>query len=130
MIGIDTNVLLCALVNKADPGQTERAQRAIRENSPVFLNNIVLSEFVWTCKYTYAMERAAIHRLLHDIANTAEFRFAHPETIARAVAGYGSRMSDFADWLIGETNLEHGCNITLTFDKGAAKDAAFEPVPA
>ncbi len=130
MIGIDTNVLLCALVNKSDPGQTERAQRTIRENAPVFLNSVVLSEFVWTCKYTYALERKAIHRLLDDIINTPEFSFARPEVIALAVAGYGSRMSDFADWLIGETNLDHGCSSTLTFDKGAAKTAAFKSVPA
>ncbi len=130
MVGIDTNVLICALISKADASQTERAQRAIRENAPVLLNTVVLSEFVWACKYTYAMERAAIHRLLKDILNTAEFRFDSPEVVARAVAGYGSRMSDFADWLIGETNLDIGCAHTLTFDKGAAKTAAFKAVSA
>jgi predicted nucleic-acid-binding protein len=130
MIGIDTNVLLYAYVNKADPSHTERSLRAIRDNAPVLVNTVVLSEFVWTCKYTFTMERSAIHKLLDEIINTAEFRFDRPEVVARAVAGYGSRMSDFADWLIGETNLAHGCSATLTFDKGAAKGAAFKSVPA
>ena len=130
MIGIDANVLLCALVNTTDPTMTARAQRAISDNAPVFVNTVVLMEFAWICKRNYKMQRADIHEKLESILVAPEFQFAEREVIARAVAGYGSRMSDFADWLIGETNLEHGCDVTLTFDKGAAKGAAFKAVPA
>jgi len=129
MIGIDANVLLCALVNTADPAMTARAQKAISDNAPVFVNTVVLMEFAWICKRNYKMVRADIHQRLEGMLRSPEFLFAERDVIARAVAGYGSRMSDFADWLIGETNLEHGCSVTLTFDKGAAKGAAFKPVP-
>ena len=129
MIAIDTNVLMCALINTDDPALSERAQRAIREHAPVFVNDIVLTEFVWGCKTLYKMKRAEIHEILREIVAAAEFHFAHRHVVERAVDGYGSRMSDFADWLIGERNLEHGCTATLTFDKGVAKGVAFSPVP-
>jgi predicted nucleic-acid-binding protein len=129
MIGIDANVLVCALVNTADPDLTARARKAIIDNAPVFVNSVALMEFAWVCKRTYKLGRSDIHRKLEAILVAPEFQFSEREAIARAVAGYGSRMSDFADWLIGETNLDHGCSVTLTFDKGAAKGAAFKSVP-
>ena len=130
MIGIDANVLLCALVNTTDPAMTARAKRAISDNAPVFINTVVLMEFAWICRRNYKMPRADIHEKLEAILLAPEFQFAQRDIIVRAVAGYGSRMSDFADWLIGEGNLDHGCESTLTFDKGAAKGAAFRAVPA
>ena len=130
MIGIDTNVLLCALVNLDDPDMTSRARKAIKDGAPVFVNNGVLLEFVWSCKSTYKMQRADIHKRLLVILSSQEFQFAQRDAVERAVAGYGSRMTDFADWLIGETNHDHGCSVTLTFDKLAAKTAAFKAVPA
>ncbi len=130
MIAIDTNILMYAFVNKADHELSRRAQRAIQDNAPVFVNDIVLTEFVWACKTFYDMNRLEIHERLEAIAAAPEFQFAQPQAIVRAIAGYGSRMSDFSDWLIGEGNLDHGCQLTLTFDKGAAKGAAFKAVSA
>jgi predicted nucleic-acid-binding protein len=43
----------------------------------------------------------------------------------RAVHAYGSQKSDFADWLVGLSNLDQGLEYTLTFDKGAARRRAF-----
>lgn len=124
MIGIDTNVLL-RFYEKDNPLQYEMAGRAIRDYAPVFINELVLLEFVWVCQSTYKMDRTEIHRRLKAIVNAEEFEFAWRESIERAVDGYGARKSDFADWLVGEMNREHGCETTLTFDGGAAKDGAF-----
>jgi predicted nucleic-acid-binding protein len=126
VIGIDTNVLLRAFLLDDDPAQSARA---IAANAPVFLNDVVLAEFAWVCRSVFKLERTDIHHRLDAIVGAPEFVVSQPGAIARAVAGYGSRASDFADWLIAESNREHGCDATLTFDMSAAKSEAFELVP-
>ncbi len=125
MIGIDTNILLRIFETEDDPVQSLRARRAIEENTPVYLHDVVLAEFVWTCRTTFKQSRQAIHRRLQAIAQSTEFVVARPEVFERAVEAYGSQKSDFADWLIGISNLEQGLEYTLTFDKGAARRRAF-----
>lgn len=124
MIGVDTNILL-RFYERDDPVQSERAQRAIRDNAPVFINEVVLVEFVWVCRSRYKLGRAEIHKRLDAIVCAEEFEFARPAAVERAVQGYGSLKSDLSDWLIGEMNREHGCETTLTFDEGAAKSTGF-----
>ena len=128
MIAIDTNVLLRAFLHDSDPAQSARAQRAIRAHAPVFLNDIVLVEFAWTCKSVFKLDRAAIHQRLEAIVEAPEFAFARPEAVDRAVRAYGSRKSDFADRLIGESNFDQGCSTTITFDEGAVKGGGFKLV--
>ena len=120
MIGIDTNVLL-RFYERDNPPQYESAGRAIRDHAAVFVNELVLLEFVWVCQSTYRLDRAEIHRRLKAVVDAAEFEFARRESIERAIDVYGARKSDFADCLIGEINRHHGCETTLTFDESAAK---------
>ena len=125
MIAIDTNVLLRFFQQDDDPAQSARAHRAVRDNAPVFVNDIVLVEFAWTCKAVFKLDRAAIRLRLEAISDAPEFTVARPEALSRAIWGYGAQKSDFPDWLIGQTNAEHGCEATLTFDKGAKSGAGF-----
>ena len=90
MIGIDSNVLIYAVIDSADPIKAAKAKKVISDNAPVFVNTVVLAEFAWTCKQSFAMERLEIHRRLEAIVASPEFEFAHPEALAKAVAGYGS----------------------------------------
>ena len=129
MIAIDTNILLRFFQHDDDPAQSARAQRIVRDNAPVFINDIVLVEFAWTCKRVFKMERGAIHLRLEAIAESPEFAVARPAALERAMRGYGSQKSDFPDWLIGQTNLASGCDTTLTFDKGVRKNAGFTLAP-
>jgi predicted nucleic-acid-binding protein len=121
VIGIDTNILLRAFLEDDDPAQTALARKTIAANAPVFLNDVVLAEFAWACKTKFKLERTEIYRRLDAILDAPEFVVSRQEAIARAVAGFGARASDFADWLIAESNREQGCDATLTFDKDAAK---------
>ena len=129
MIGIDTNVLLRLFQLDDDPDQSARAQRAIREHGHVFVNDVVLAEFVAVSKRVFKLSRVEIHHRLEAILEAPEFEVANTDTVARAVERYGAESFDFADLLIGETNLDHGCDATLSFDKGANKSALFRPVP-
>ena len=87
MIAIDTNVLMYAFVNKADPELSRRAQRAIQDNAPVFVNDIVLTEFVWACRTFYDMKRLEIHARLEAIAAAPEFQFAQPQAVVMVAVG-------------------------------------------
>ena len=125
MIGIDTNILLRIFEMEDDPAQSLRARKAIEGNAPVYLHDIVLAEFVWTCRTAFKQPRETICRRLQAIAESAEFVVARPEVFRRAVEADRSQKSDFADWLVGLSNLDHGLEYTLTFDKGAARRRAF-----
>jgi predicted nucleic-acid-binding protein len=125
VIGIDTNILLRIFETEDDPAQSLRARKAIEDHAPVYLHDVVLAEFVWTCRRTFKQSRQAIQRRLEAIVESTEFVVARPEVFERAVQAYGSQKSDFADWLIGFSNLEQGLEYTLTFDKGAARRRAF-----
>ena len=125
MIGIDTNILLRLFETEDDPAQSLLARRAIEDYAPVYLHDVVLAEFVWTCRTAFKQSRQAIHQRLQAIADSTEFVVARPEAFERAVEAYGSRKSDFADWLVGLSNLERGLEYTLTFQKGAARRRAF-----
>lgn len=128
MIGIDTNVLLRLFDQDDDPSQSARAQSALRANAPVFINNVVLVEYVWTCASFFKLGRAEIHKRLAAIIEAPEFTFAWREAVERAVRSYGQRKFDFADRLIGESNTGYGCQTTLTFDESAVKGGSFTQV--
>ena len=128
MIGIDTNVLL-SLLTQRDAAQSERATKLIASHAPIFLNDIVLIEFVWVCRSRLALDQRAIVDWLEIILAAAEFTFRDRSAIERAVARFRRPHCDFADALIGEANLGLTCDTTMTFDKDASKDNAFELVP-
>jgi predicted nucleic-acid-binding protein len=130
VIGIDTNILLRIFETEDDPAQSLRARAAIEKHAPVYLHDVVLAEFVWTCRSTFKQSRQAIHRRLRAIVDSPEFVVARPDVFERAVEAYGSQKSDFADWLVGLSNVDRGLEFTLTFDKGAARRRAFGMVGA
>ena len=57
MIGIDTNILLRIFETEDDPAQSLRARAAIEEHAPVYLHDVVLAEFVWTCRSKFKQSR-------------------------------------------------------------------------
>jgi predicted nucleic-acid-binding protein len=125
VIGIDTNILLRIFETEDDPAQSLLARKAIEDNGPVYLHDVVLAEFVWTCRRIFKLPRQAICQRLQAIAESTEFVVARPEVFERADQAYGSQKSDFADWLVGLSNLDRGLEYTLTFDEGAARQRAF-----
>lgn len=125
MIGIDTNVLLRFFALDDAPAQTMAVQALIREQSPVFLNPIVLVEFVWALRTSFELDRPTIYARLARVVSAPEFAFAFPEATERAVSHYGNGAAEFADCLIGELNLEFGCHVTMTFDKKASRTMPF-----
>jgi len=125
MIGFDTNILLLLFETEEDPAQTVAAQRALKEHAPVFINPVVLVEFVWTLRRTFKLNRAGIDARLVKVVNSTEFQVVFPQQTRNALASFSIGPANFADYLVAELNVALGCEATLTFDKAAAKNRAF-----
>jgi predicted nucleic-acid-binding protein len=129
MIGFDTNVLLRLFETDDHPGQTAAAERALREQAPVFINPVVLVEFAWTLRRIFKLHRAGIHARLTKIVESPEFAVAFPQQTRSAISSFGAGPADFPDYFVAELNLAFGCDATLTFDKAAARNPAFRHLP-
>ena len=129
MIGIDTNILLRLIV--ADEQQQAVAARDfIQENcsseEPGFVSDIVLVELVWTLARVYGYTRARIADAVEQILETAQLDVESSTDVAAAVRTFREGPANFADCLLGRTNLTAGCTHTITFDRKAAKLKEFK----
>lgn len=100
-------------------------QKAMTENEPGFINQVVLCELVWVLEDCYDQKPGAIQEVLHQLLRVAELRLENPDVVKLALSDYAAGGGDFSDHLISRSNLEHGCQHTLTFDKKAAKATGF-----
>ena len=123
MIGLDPNVLVRYLV-RDDAAQAAAAAYIVEEactpESPGFLNQIVLCEFVWTLARVYSYRRAQISTLLILLLRTDRIQLEEPQDVALAIRDYMAG-HDCADSLIMRRNRRAGCDTTLTFDRRATR---------
>lgn len=130
MIGLDTNVLVRHLTQD-EPKQARAASRLIEEactlDEPGYVNRVVICEVVWVLERAYRYERTVIAGCLETILRTADLRVENEKAVWTALGRYQEGY-DFADALIGETNLMAGAAETRTFDKRAARLPGFRPV--
>ncbi|MEL6963245.1 MAG: type II toxin-antitoxin system VapC family toxin [Pseudomonadota bacterium] len=130
MIGLDTNVLIRHLTLD-DPDQAERASTLIATTcsieEPGYINRVVMCELVWVLERAYRYERGVIATCLEAILRTADLRVENEKAVWVALARYQDGY-DFADALIGETNVLAGVEKTYTFDKRATALGAFAAV--
>ena len=124
MIGLDTNILVRLLVVD-DRQQADLARKFVKERctveEPGFISLLVICELVWTLGRTYGFGQAevaaAIESILHDPILKVE---SHPQ-VMMALQRLRKEGADFPDSLVAEVNRAHGCNVTATFDRKAAK---------
>lgn len=128
MIGIDTNLLL-RMILADDPQQAGLARDFILENcspkDPGFVSNIVLVELAWALARPCGLPRAQIADAIEQILETAQLQVESSTDVAAAVKDYRGGSADFADCLLGRSNLTAECSHTITFDRKAAKLAGF-----
>ena len=129
MIGIDTNVLIRYIVQD-DPVQAKLATDFIENNlsneTPGFINQIVLCEIVWVLKQAYGYDKAVIVNVLRQIVMTAEFTIKNSDITWKALREYEKGNADFSDYIIGNSNIDDGCELTITFDKNASENLNFK----
>jgi predicted nucleic-acid-binding protein len=120
MIGLDTNVLVRYLTQD-DAAQARRASAlvagAVARGQRCFLAAIVLCELVWVLRGAYGLEKLAVVAVLERMLSTVQFEIEEKDIVRRALADYRSGRGDFADYVIGERNLDVGCAETATFDR-------------
>ena len=130
MIAIDTNILV-RYITQDDLQQAEAAENllAIYNNKPqsIFINNIVLCEFVWVLEKGYKYTQQQISSTIRIILSTEEFAFEYHNVLWLALEEYELKNADFSDSLISKLNHNLGYKQTFSFDKSAIKNNLFTP---
>ncbi len=132
MIGLDTNVLV-RYVTQDDPAQSARAARLIEDRCsqecPGYVSVVVLCELVWVLSSGYGYGRDDIARLLRGILTTSALAVEESERVWNALRRYEQGKAGFADCLIGCACRDAGATPVFTFDRLAAAEPLFAPVP-
>jgi predicted nucleic-acid-binding protein len=129
MIGVDTNVLL-RLSDEESPAQRDQARKFVKANAGrLFLNEIVMVEFVWTLVRTFKKARDEVAERVAILLDSDEFVVGRSSEAERALERYRIGPADFADYFLAEVNRSHGCSATASFDAKAVRSGdPFIPV--
>ncbi|MCU7816010.1 MAG: type II toxin-antitoxin system VapC family toxin [Candidatus Thiodiazotropha sp. (ex Lucinoma kastoroae)] len=129
MKGLDTNVLVRYLVQD-DPKQAAQASKFIEANctdeTPCFVGQIVLCELAWVLESNYSQDREQITSIIEQLLQVGQLEVMEPEVVWRALHDYKNSNADFPDHLLARVNESQGCDVTMTFDRKAAKQLAFQ----
>lgn len=124
MIGVDTNVLVRFLVED-DEEQAAKVialfEKAIADDSTLFISDIVLCETVWVLSSRYHFSRADIASVLQRLFEADHLSFTSTHQHVNALKAYAENKGDFADYLIREQCIAAGCSTVVTFDQALLK---------
>ena len=123
MIGLDTNVVIRYLVQDDESQSaiaTDLIENSLSTEAPGYVNHITLCEIVWVLKRCYGVAKPEISEIIHGLLATKQIVVENVGVAWRALRAFENKSSDFCDALIGQSNLEVGCEHTATFDKNAA----------
>jgi predicted nucleic-acid-binding protein len=128
MIGLDTNVLVRYIVCDDDE-QAAAATRLIdsqcTEDTPGFVNLVVLCEVSWVLARGYKYDRATVAQVIRGILSSSELIVDQSDTAWRALGSFEAGKADFADYIIGGHNRSMQAQPTYTFDQCAAGNSDF-----
>lgn len=123
MIGIDTNVIVRYIVQD-DPKQAKAAtqliERTCSPDKPGFINHIVMCELVWVLRRNYKLDKASICQVIEQIMRTDRMLIEDIQLVWKALETFKETNADFADCLLGQKNLQAGCQYTATLDDAAS----------
>ncbi|MGA2728930.1 MAG: type II toxin-antitoxin system VapC family toxin [Terracidiphilus sp.] len=128
MIGIDTNILARFLAQD-DAEQGQRADSLLQTLSPQdpgFVSLVSLIELAWVMRSRYRVSKSELIQNLERLLNSPELVIESQQTVAQAIARFGSAKTDFADCLIERSGHVAGCRHTVTFDENAAKTSGMK----
>ena len=123
MIGIDTNVLLRAMLAD-DAGQVETVRRFLSARSavsPAFVSLLVVSETSWVLRRVYRMPNTAIVGAFLELLSSPEFAFEEEAFLTTLFQAFPAGQSDISDHIIAFLSKRAGCRATMTFDRTAAR---------
>lgn len=128
MIALDTNILV-RLVLQDDEAQAKTVERLLvrarRDQTQLFLADIVLCEFVWVLTSRARLSRDDIATAIERLLGTELIVVNNVAAVDRALASYRSGKGDFADYLIREQAFAAGASEVATFDRALKGDGGF-----
>lgn len=126
MIGLDTNVLVRYLAQD-DKAQAALATKLIEQtltvSRPGFISAVSLVEVVWVLEGCYGSTKDEVVDIVERLLRVKQLRVQDADVVWQAVRMFRNGKADFADCLIERSGRAHGCDHTVTFDKGAIKAA-------
>ena len=125
MIGLDTNVLV-RYIMQDDLKQSPLASRLIESRSVEsrgFVPLVSVVELFWVMSSAYELDRGQLIAALEGLLRTKELVVGRAEIVWKALRIFQTANVDFADCLIERSAAAAGCERTMTFDRGAAKNA-------
>ena len=125
MIGLDTNVLVCYIMQD-DARQSAKAAALVESltvDAPGFISLVSIVELCWVLSVSYGLNRQQVAQALELLLRTKEIVIDHAEQVAQALRAFNTSSADFADCQIEHSAAGAGCVRTMTFDVGAAKTA-------
>lgn len=125
MIGLDTNVLV-RYIMQDDAKQSPLATRlieALSANEPGFVPVVSVVELAWVLSSAYELDREQLVAAFEGLLRTKELKLERAEIVWKALRSFQSLNTDFADSLIACSAAAAGCERTMTFDRGAAKNS-------
>ena len=131
MIALDTNVLV-RLILQDDAPQARAVERLLlrarRDQTPLFIADIVLCELVWVLSRRAHLRRVDIADALERLLDTELVVVRDAESAARALEGYRSGAGDFADYLIREQAAALDAHEVVTFDRSLRSEEGFRVI--
>ncbi len=129
MKGLDTNVIIRFLVND-DRKQALTVKtlflKAEKEGMMFYIPTIVLLEMIYVLESVYEYQRDEILNALESLLLMKILVFENPDLLGKFIQAGKRTKIELEDILIGLSAVEKDCDITLTFDKKAAKSPLFE----
>jgi predicted nucleic-acid-binding protein len=125
MIGLDTNVLV-RYIMQDDLKQSPLATRLIESRSVEsrgFVPLVSVVEFFWVMSSAYELDRGQLIAAIEGLLRTKELVVERAEIVWKALRIFQTANVDFTDCLIERSAAAAGCERTMTFDRGAAKNA-------
>jgi predicted nucleic-acid-binding protein len=125
MIGLDTNVLV-RYIMQDDLKQSPLATRLIESRSVEsrgFVPLVSVVELFWVMSSAYELDRGQLIAAVEGLLRTKELVVERAEIVWKALRIFQTANVDFADCLIERSAAAAGCERTMTFDRGAAKNA-------
>lgn len=129
MIGLDTNVVIRYLAQddlRQSAAATRLFEKTLSAESPGFISLVTLCEIAWVLADPYKADKGRIRAVIEGLLGSKQIHVQSAELVWKAIRAWQGSAADFADALIGELALAEGAAKTMTFDKAAAKLAAFE----
>jgi predicted nucleic-acid-binding protein len=123
MIGLDTNVLV-RYIMQDDARQAALATQLVESlsaQSPGYLPLVAVVELAWVLTSAYDLDRQQFIAALEGVLRSKEFVVERADVVWKALRLFGTTNADFADCLISNSAASAGCEMTMTFDRAAAK---------